>query len=268
MKLKTIIITAVFSFLLLSCENPGEFNIFYTADDVELGARLDAEIKSNSAEYDLLPSDHKAVIYLQAMVDKINQSPLIKYRKLFTYQISIINNDKVVNAFATPGAYIYVYTGLIKFLDNEAALAGVLGHEIAHAELRHATSRMTKAYGIGALISIALGEDPSQAADIAANLLSGLYLLSNSRADELESDEYSFNYLRQTEYYAGGIKYFFEKIGDNMNSSFLEDLLSTHPDPDERLGIINSLITDAGLSPPAENNLFAERYQGLKAMLP
>ena len=54
----------------------------------------------------------------------------------------------MLNAFCTPGGYIYVYTGLIKYLDNEAQLAGVLGHEIAHADLRHVTDQLTEQYGV------------------------------------------------------------------------------------------------------------------------
>ena len=54
---------------------------------------------------------------------------------------NFVKNDSILNAFAIPGGHIYIYTGLLKYLDSEAALAGVLAHEIAHAEKRHATWR-------------------------------------------------------------------------------------------------------------------------------
>ena len=66
----------------------------------------------------------------------VNNSSYIKYKNVFPYKIEIIQDDSTVNAFCIPGGYIYVYTGLIKFLNNEAALTGVIAHEIAHAENR------------------------------------------------------------------------------------------------------------------------------------
>ena len=73
----------------------------------------------------------------------------------------LIDDDKTLNAFCTPGGFIYVYTGLIKFLDSEDQLAGVMGHEIAHAALRHSTRQMTKVYGVQTLLQVATGRaDP------------------------------------------------------------------------------------------------------------
>ena len=77
--------------------------------------------------------------------------------KLITKMISngdlrIIHDDSTLNAFCTPGGYIYIYTGILKFLDSEDEFAGVLGHEIAHADLRHSTRQMTKQYGVQILL--------------------------------------------------------------------------------------------------------------------
>ena len=76
----------------------------------------------------------------------------------------IIKDDNVQNAFATPGGHIYVFTGLIKFLDNESQLAGVLGHEMAHADRRHTSRQLQNEYGINLLLSVVLGENPNQLA--------------------------------------------------------------------------------------------------------
>ena len=61
----------------------------------------------------------------------------------FDWELKIIHDDETLNAFCAPGGYIYVYTGLIKFLAHEDNLAGVIGHEIAHADLRHSTQQLT-----------------------------------------------------------------------------------------------------------------------------
>jgi predicted Zn-dependent protease len=128
-------------------------------NDVSLGAQMDAQIRANPKEYPIL-NDASSRQYVQNMINQILQSPQIQYKSMFPYKVEIIKDDKTVNAFCTPGGYIYVYTGLIKMLDNDASLAGVIGHEIAHAERRHSANRMVKAYGAQMVLEIALGNNP------------------------------------------------------------------------------------------------------------
>jgi beta-barrel assembly-enhancing protease len=253
-------------------------NLYAVEDDAKLGKQLDDQIRTNPKEYPIL-NNPQIKQYVQSLVTDLVQSPEVKFRGTFPYTVEIINDDKTINAFCTPGGYIYVYTGLMKFVDNEATLAGVLGHEIGHAEGRHSTQRMTKAYGLQMIASVVLGQNPSQVAVIGANLFSGLALLKNSRADETESDELSFKYLRSSRWYAGSGKFFFEKIlaqsgvsaGSNPGNSIVtsvERLLSTHPLPQDRVDAMNKRIADAKIPAPSEANLFATRYATLKRQLP
>lgn len=256
----------ILAFTLSYC---GGFNLYGTETDMQLGKQLDEEIHKDPKEYPVLNSPAVRQ-YVQGIVNDLIQSPDVKYKGKFPYQVEIIRDDKTINAFCTPGGYIYVYTGLMKFLDNEATLAGVLGHEIGHAEARHATQRMTKAFGVQVLTGMVLGENPGQAAQIGANLFSGLALLKNSRDDENQSDELSFQYLRTTnKWYAGAAKYFFEKIQKGGQAGgTLERLLSTHPLPQDRIEAFNKRILDAKLPPATESNLFGQRYQQIKRQLP
>jgi len=257
--------------LFWSCDdstNPLDINLFAPSDDVQLGQQVDAEISNNPKDFPILNSPNH-VQYIQDIINQIIQSPEIKYRGTFSYTVKIINTN-TINAFATPGGYIYVYKGLLKFVDNEATLAGILAHEIAHAERRHSTKRMTKAYGLSLLTSILLGNNPSALEELAANLLSGLALLKNSRDDEYEADEYSFKYLLSTKWYPGGINYFFEKIQQQQKSkpSDFEELLSTHPLDQKRMDQINKFLKDNNIPPATENNLFTSRYTEFKSSLP
>ncbi len=245
--------------------NPLDFNAFSTSDDVTLGKQLDSQIRHTPAEYPLYNYLDQNT-YVQSIVTEITNSSLIKYKTVFAYKTQIIKNDSVVNAFATPGGYVYVYTGLLKFIDNEATLAGILAHEIAHAELRHATKRMTKAYGVDFVLSLVLGNSSSQYAQIAANLFTGLAFLKNSRDDEYEADEYSFKYLQTSKWYPGAITYFFDKVKTG-NSSFLEELLSTHPMPEERIQKVKDMIQASGVT-ASESNLFTARYSAFKLNMP
>jgi len=260
-----IIILIVTSFSLTGCDestSPSNFNLFSTSDEVALGQQIDAEIVANTNEYPIL-NNAQATAYLQNIVNTILNSPEIKYKNTFNYQVKIINTN-TINAFAVPGGYVYVYKGLIKFLDNEATMAAVLAHEIGHIERRHSTKRLTKQYEITILLSLVLGSNPSVLEEIAANLLTGLALLKNSRDDEYEADEYSFKYLLSTNWYPGGTKLFFEKIGENQQGGKLEELLSTHPLPQERIKKVDNLLSKHNIGQPTESNLFTQRYLNFK----
>jgi beta-barrel assembly-enhancing protease len=245
-------------------------NIFSDSYDVQLGEKLDKEIRANTKEYPILQGAPEAKAYVRNIVNTVLASPEVKKRGVYAYQVELIRDDKTINAFCTPGGYIYVYTGLLKFLDNEASLAGVLGHEIAHAELRHATKRMTTAYGAQILVAAVLGENPSTVAQIAANLFTNLGLLKNSRDDEMESDNYSMLYLKSTSYYPGAIKYFFDKVGTagKSNPGSVEKLFLTHPPSQERADNVDAHMREWGIASPDESAIRSKEYQAMRKKLP
>ena len=135
---------------------------------------------------------------------------------------------------------MYVYTGLIEFLEQEDELAGVLGHEIAHAAQRHSTEQLTKAYGLTTLVELVLGKDPGLLVEIAE----GLAGLSFSRVDEAEADEYSVIYLCETYYAADGAAGFFEKL----EGVEIPEFISTHPSSDSRVEDIRAEAAARGCS--------------------
>lgn len=226
-------------------------NLFSDQDEVKLGEQFDKEIRQNP-EFKIYSGDPSIKSYIQArMFDHILQAPEVQKENVYNYQLEIVDNDSTLNAFAVPGGYVYLYTGLIKYLDSEAALAGVVAHEIAHVERRHATQRITNAYGLQLLASIALGNNPSQVSVMVANLFSGLTLLANSRSAEDEADEYAVKYLSSSRYYPGGVKFFFEKLRDDGKVSSggggIATFLSTHPDPIDRINTTERRLREIGV---------------------
>lgn len=266
--LKPHVVVLMIACSSLSCSGGLGFNIFPDSKDIQLGQQIDEEIRKTPKEYPLLKDRPDIAFYVEAIGRKILASPSIEKRDLYAYKFEIIKDDSTINAFCTPGGYIYVYTGIMKFLHNEATLAGVLGHEIAHAERRHATKRMTSAMGVQVLLAIVLGDNPSQVAQIGANLFTGLRLLKNSRSDEEAADTYSIKYLSSTEYYPGAIRYFFEKVSAGKQGSALKRLLSTHPLPHDRIDNVDKIMKEQQIGDPTGANLFAKRYQDFKKKLP
>ncbi|MBN8586159.1 MAG: M48 family metalloprotease [Ignavibacteria bacterium] len=260
-----LIASAVFQ----SCE---QSNIFSDKDDVELGEQFDKEIKANPKEFPMLQGHQEVKDYVTSMGKEILNSPKIKKRNIYPYQFQVID-DTIINAFCTPGGYVYIYTGLMKFLDNESGLAGVVGHEIAHAERRHVTQRLTAYYGVSMLLSFILGGNPSLLAEIAANLFVGLAFLKNSRDDETEADYYSIQYLKSTKWYPGGITFFFDKIKEEQRKKGttpgdLDRLLSTHPLPNDRITFVNKELGKMNPKPDPTKGLYTDEYQAMKQKLP
>ncbi|MCX7797160.1 MAG: M48 family metalloprotease [Melioribacter sp.] len=266
-KLKALLAILTVIFSCLTCSTG--INIFTDSDEVNLGKQFDAEIRKNFKEYPIYENKELKDYIDKNIFREVLRSPEVKKKEVYNYQIEIIKNDSILNAFAIPGGYIYLYTGLLKYLDSEAALAGVIAHEIAHVERRHATQKITTYYGISIILSIALGENPSQVTELVANLFTGLAILANSRANEDESDEYSIKYLLGTRFYPGAVKFFFEKLRDDglvsKGSSKLATFLSTHPDPIDRISSAEKRLKMLGIEildyKSNDNRIFKDKYK-------
>lgn len=261
---KYIVLTTLIGLLLSSCglfggnkhekAPKGGINAFSLDKDKQLGLQVAREIESNTVEYPILDSasNVEAYRFIYSIRDRILKTGKVKYANQFAWRVRIVDNDEVLNAFCTPGGYIYFYTGIIKYLEDESQLAGVMGHEMAHADLRHSTRQMTKTYGTQMVTSILLG-DSSALAQVTTNLIG----LKFSRAHETEADRMSVEYLCTTEYPADGGAGFFEKIQAAGGASQPE-FMSTHPSPKNRIENYHTWSTNA--SCPGKE-LFKARYE-------
>lgn len=242
--------------------SPG-FNLFSEDDDLALGQKVAVEIESDPSKYPILDSAQypQAYQHLYRLRDTILQTGKIKYANKFPWRIRIIRDDSTLNAFCAPGGYIYVYTGIIKYLRTEAQLIGVLGHEMAHADRRHTTQILTQAYGVQTLLQVITGrEDPGLLAQIASNLL----LLSFSRDHERDADAHSVIYLCPTTYRADGAADFFDYI-QQQGGLRPPAFLSTHPDPGERVQNIRRLKQEMGCTGTED---YESRYAQIVNSLP
>jgi predicted Zn-dependent protease len=238
-------------------------NLFSIEDDKALGKQVSQEIANDPKQFPILPEagNQEVYNYIRGITKKILNSGKVQYKNEFAWEVKIIKDDKTLNAFCTPGGYIYVYTGLIKYLDSEDQLAGVMGHEIAHADKRHSTNQMTKVYGIDALRYIITGnQDPGLLSQIAISLAS----LKFSRSHEEEADEFSVRYLCPTEYNATGAAGFFIKLKQQGGSNPPE-FLSTHPDPGNRVVAIRGRAQQLGCK---GDNTNKSEYSRIKKLLP
>ncbi len=221
--------------------------IFEPEYDVEIGNQTVASIALDTLKYPILSKKDypEAYAYLKRMVNEITGAPDIKYAKLFKYDsIQVIQRDDVLNAFCTPGGYVYVYTGLIKYLDRADDLAGVLGHEIAHAELRHSAVRIQKEFGREKIMDYLLVKGVGLSALIKAEILKRMLTLNYTRGQEADSDRHSVLYLKDTDYACNGAAGFFKKLIANGKDTETVELLSDHPDSQSRVDDIKLMVNE------------------------
>jgi predicted Zn-dependent protease len=163
--------------------------------------------------------------------------------------VRVINDPKTVNAFATPGGYLYVYSGLLLAADDSAELAGVLGHEAGHVVARHSARQMVDAFGLETLASIAAGKNPGAASQLASAVAGKGAMLSFSRADETEADEYGARYASAAGYDPHGIATFFEKLVKSEGKQpGWAAMLSDHPATPERIQHVDQYIAEHHLT--------------------
>ncbi len=160
----------------------------------------------------------------------------------FEWEVRVIDNDSVVNAWCLPGGKMAVYTGILKVAQSDDELATVMGHEMAHAIKRHGTARMSREIMTNTLIGLTFGEakEGSEYARMGSSLLG----LNYSRNDELEADKVGFFAMARAGYDPEAAPRFWRRMAELGGAGNLE-LLSTHPSDERRIAQLEKLMKKA-----------------------
>ncbi len=214
--------------------------------EAQLGLQVKQELEQKQHVKYL--EDGPIVAFVKGITDKI--LPLAeKDRPGVTWDVKVIDDPKTVNAFATPGGHLYVYSGLLLAADNPSEVAGVLAHEAGHVVGRHSARQMVDAYGLQAISALALGQNPGVASQLVAGVGGKGLMLANSRGDETEADEYGARYASAAGYDPRGLVTFFQKLqkGEGGSSGFAK-FLSDHPATPDRIQHVSDYIAQHNLS--------------------
>lgn len=185
------------------------------------------------------------------------------------WRVHVIDDPKTVNAFATTGGDLYVYSGLVLLADDGAELAGVIAHEIGHVALYHVQQQMVDAVGLQALAALALGQNPGAASQIAAAVGGKAAMLANSRGDEKQADEWGVVHANEAGYDPGGIVRFFRKLGAQEGKTpQLLGWLSDHPTTPARIEDSERLIREKNLRASGKGPAGLDAVKAALARLP
>ena len=154
----------------------------------------------------------------------------------------IVLDSEILNAFALPGGHVFVSRGLLAKFDNEAQVAGVLGHEIGHVTARHVDERLSQVVAAEfAVGGVGRGTD-SQLAVLAARMISQGTLLKFNRDQEQEADGLGVKYMTRAKYDPHGMLEVLEVLAEASEGSGKLEILSTHPDPKRRIKTVRGLL--------------------------
>ncbi len=198
---------------------------------------------------------------LQNYVNLVGKSLAdVSDRPEIDYHFAVLNTDHP-NAFATPGGYVFVSVGLLRLLQNEAQLAGVLGHEVAHITKKHALQTLKRSKmlsGVSGLTMAALDKDEGLFGQLINEMSNILFTHGLDKDLEFEADKFGMEYAYRMGYHPAGLKEFIQILGQS-SSSKSSIFLSTHPGPAERFQGLSRLLPQykgVGLYP-----VLARRYQ-------
>lgn len=216
--------------------NKHQINFYSLEKEVALGRQLAAEVDRQAKFID------DPVI--SEYINRVGQNIVLHSDAKVPFTIKVIDSDDV-NAFALPGGFFYVNKGLILAADNEAEIAGVMAHEIAHVAARHGVEQASKAqianYAMIPLIFLSggIGYAVYQGVQIAVPLA----FLKFNRGSEIEADRLGSQYAWAAGYDPINLVTFFEKLEkkDKNKPGTLSKLFSTHPPNPERIAKVKEL---------------------------
>ncbi len=247
-----------------------DFVMMTEQDELSLGSQAYKQVLEQYPIY----KDEKLRAYVQQVGEKVASN---SHRSNLQYQFSVVDSGDI-NAFALPGGYIFINRGLLAYLNSEAELAAVLGHEIGHVTARHSVRQQSQAQAWNILgQAVAIGTGVGAAGDL-TNVVGSAVVTGYGRDMELEADGLGAQYLARSGYDPQAMIQVIEvlkaqddfardqavKNGQPVKASGYHGLFDTHPDNDTRLQqVVGPARALAGGQQQLNQQVFLQHLEGL-----
>lgn len=273
--MRMLVMCLAFTWLAGCAVNPAtgrsDFVMMSERQELDLGARYNQEILKQNPRYE----DARLQAYIQRVGERVARS---SHRNQLKYVFTLVDSPDV-NAFALPGGYIYIHRGLLAYLNSEAELAAVLGHEVGHVTARHSVRQQSQSMAWGLLgQAAAIGTGVGAVGDV-ANVMGNAFVRGYGRDMELEADGLGAQYLARAGYDPQAMIEVVKvlknqetfardqaaKRGEAVpDSGGYHGLFDTHPDNDRRLQeVIGPARALAGGQQEVGRDVFLQMLDGL-----
>jgi predicted Zn-dependent protease len=218
-----------------------ELSLMSEAQEVQIGQQQDVEVRREMGVY----NDRALQEYVSTLGMKLAQ---VSERPNLPWHFTVVDVP-AINAFALPGGYIYITRGILPFLDDEAQLAGVLGHEIGHVTARHAAQQYSRATGaqLGLILGSIFVPQTRPFAQLGESGL-GLLFLKYGRDDEEQADTLGVKYASGAGWDPAGVPQMLTtlaRIEEASDNKGVPNWLSTHPAPVDRVQKVQTAVQQA-----------------------
>ncbi len=246
--------------------------VIYACATVPLTGRKQLSLVSNSEIIPMATSQYQEVVKTGPLSTNAQQTALIKNVGVkiqkavekymteqnlsseldgFAWEFNLIDDPKTVNAWCMPGGKVAFYTGIMPICKDEAGIAVVMGHEVAHAIANHGRERMSQGLvqemGLST-INAAMGQNPTLTNQIfmqAVGLGSQVGMLKFSRQHESEADKIGLIFMAIAGYDPQEAPRFWERMAANSGGAGQPEWLSTHPSDETRINDLNKAMPEA-----------------------
>ncbi len=189
----------------------------------------------------------------QALIDRVGErlvSRTAAAQSPYRFEFHLLDDPQTINAFALPGGQVAITEGLLRKLETEGQLAGVLGHEIGHVVARHgaehiAKQQLTEGLTGAAVLATYDPNNPSSAGSAAvAAMIGQLVTMRFGREDELESDELGVRFTAEAGYDPRSMVGLMKILAQSSEGGRPPEFFSTHPNPENRVQRIQAAIQE------------------------
>ncbi len=247
-----------------------DFVMMSEEQELALGQQVAEQVKARYQPYE----DEALQAYLSQLGEELANN---SHRSNLIFRFTLVD-DPLVNAFAVPGGYIYITRGILAYMNSEAELAGVVGHEIGHVTARHSVRSQAKAQAAGVAGILAAVATGSRSVADAANVLGAAFVRGYGRSYELEADRLGAEYLASNQYdpddmlkVVGILKNHeeFDKKraeAEGRQPRAYHGVFATHPENDDRLQEVIAAAKElkgAGGQRGKDRDAFLRRLDGM-----